>query len=223
MERVTLTANPRSVVRKKLKLLRRQSITPVHVYGPGVPSRSLQAGSQTLTKVLAQAGTNIPISLQIEGEASPVTVFVREIQSHPISEEVLHVDFYQVDVTQKMEVEVPIMVEGEAPAVRVLGGSLIQLMHTITVECLPLDVPEAIRVNVSSLDDFEKAIHVADLNLGAAVTVKADPEEVIAKVSAPRAEEVVPVAAATAEVEVVRVEKKEKEGEEETEGEEEKG
>lgn len=185
-----LAVQPRAVLGKKTKGLRRQGITPLHLYGPGVPSQALQAPSATLRKVLLRVGKSRPVSLQIEGGATTQLAFVREVQFHPLTTEVLHADFYRVDITRKMQAEVPVRLVGEAPAVRSLGGILGQVLHAVTVECLPLEVPEEFRMDISSLDTFDKALRVADLKAPPGVEILDDPEQVVVHVSPPRMEEV---------------------------------
>ncbi|MCS7206780.1 MAG: 50S ribosomal protein L25 [Dehalococcoidia bacterium] len=213
---LTLQTQPRQVLGKKVKRLRQEGWTPLHLYGPGVASRPLQARTGEVRKALVQVGRSKPLFVSIQGEEGTHLAFVREIQFHPLTEEVLHVDLYRVDVTQRVEAEVPLVVEGQAPAVTSLGGTLIIPHHTLTVEGLPLEIPEALRVNIASLDSFDKVVRVKDLSLPAGVVVKADPEDVIVLVAPPRVEavEAPPGAApAPAEVEVVRPERKAKEEE----------
>ncbi|MFN3974898.1 MAG: 50S ribosomal protein L25 [Dehalococcoidia bacterium] len=215
---VTLQTRPRQVLGKKVKRLRRGGWTPLHLYGPGISPRALQAPTSDLRKVLVQVGRSKPLSVLVEGENQPHLAFVREIHFHPLTEEVLHVDLYRVDVSRRVEAEVPLAVVGEAPAVASLGGTLIIPHHTLPVEALPLEIPEALRVDISALDTFDKVIRVRDLSLPPGVEVKADPDDVIVLVSPPRveAEAVAPAPApAPAEVEVVRPERKPKEEEEE--------
>ncbi|MBI2164848.1 MAG: 50S ribosomal protein L25 [Chloroflexi bacterium] len=217
METVALKLKPRTVLGKKVKTLRRSGITPLHLYGAGIEPRALQAEARTLRKTLQQVGRNIPVHIEVEGEKGSQIAFVREVQLDPITLDVQHVDLYLVDVSRRMEVEVPIEIEGEAPAARVQGGTLVQYLHTLRIECLPLEVPESIRVDVTGLDSFDKLIRVAELSLGPDVSVLTDPEEVVVRVLPPRLEEAPPVEAAAApqEVEVVKpVRKAEEEGKE---------
>ena len=204
-ESLTLQLESRSVVGKKVKQLRRQGMTPVHLYGRATEPLSLQGDSAVVRRVIVQAGKTVPVTVSIMGERNSRFVFVREVQRHPLSESLLHVDLYQVPMTEVMQAEVPIYLVGEAPAVRLLNGVLIQALHAIPVECLPLDVPQNVELDISGLDDFEKALHVSDIHLGEKVTILTDPEEVIARVNAPRVveEEVpaVPVAEKALEVE----------------------
>ncbi|MCZ6789164.1 MAG: 50S ribosomal protein L25 [Chloroflexi bacterium] len=183
---LTLELEPRTVVGKKVRQLRRQGITPVHLYGMGIEPLSVQAESAAVQRLAVQAGGNIPISVTVKGHQKPYFAFIREVQRHPLTEAILHVDFYQVTMTEVMQTEVPIYLTGEAPGVRMLNGVLFQALHSFRVECLPLDVPQYVELDIAQLDDFEKALHISDISVGDKVTVLNDPDDVIARVNAPR-------------------------------------
>ncbi len=193
---LTLELEPRTVIGKQVRQLRRQGITPTHLYGMGMEPLNLQAESAAVQRIVVQAGGNIPVSVTVKGHQKPYFAFIREVQRHPLTESILHVDFYQVTMTEVMQAEVPVYLVGEAPAVRMLSGVLFQALHSFRVECLPLDVPQYVELDISELDDFEKALHISDISVGDKVTILNDPEEVIARVNAPRVavEEEVPVA-----------------------------
>ena len=188
MDVVTLKLSPRSVTGKEVKRLRKSGQVPVHLYGRGIESQSLQAEAQVLRRVLPQVGTNIPLSLELDGAEGENICFVREIQRHPVTEEVLHVDFLRVDVSRAIQAEVPVALTGSAPAVRELGGTLLQPLLSLLVEALPMDIPASLEVDVSGLDDFDKGIFVRDVALGPAVTLITDSDEMVARVSPPRLE-----------------------------------
>ena len=173
---------------KKVKQLRRQDIVPVHVYGRDQAPSTLQAEGQVLRRILPQVGTNVPLSLEVEGEESDNICFVREVQRHPVTEDILHVDFLRVDVALAVRAEVPVILTGNPPAVRDLGGTLLQQVQTILVESLPMNVPLSIEMDVSELDDFEKAVYVREVTVASGVTIITDSDELIARVSPPRIE-----------------------------------
>lgn len=211
MDTISLDVGPRDVLGKKVKALRRTGMTPLHLYGKGIPSRALQADSSTVTKIVNQVGHNIPLYLKLEGSQEQNLVFVREVHHHPITNRVLHVDFYRVDVTQRIIGEVPITLLGEAPAVRIHGGVLLQTLHQLSVECLPMEMPERIEIDISGLKELEQGIRVSDFTPGPGITVLSDSEELIVRVSAPRVEEEVEKPAAAVPTE----ETEEEEGTEE--------
>ena len=183
-EVATLPVQPRTVLGKKVNKLRRAGLTPVHMYGSGGEPQALQVDTQVLRRVLTHAGHNRPIEVVTEGSAVRSLTFVREIQFHPLTLEVLHVDLFRVDADITTTVDVPLELEGDSPAVR-LGGSLIQNLHTVQVEARPLDVPGSIIVDVSVLNDFDKSIRVSDLTVPDGVTVLTDGEQMVAHVAAP--------------------------------------
>ena len=188
MDVLTLKLDPRTVTGKKVKQLRQTGYVPVHLYGAGVEPSFHQVEDKILGRILPQVGTNVPLSIEIEGGETENVCFVREVQRHPVSEDLLHVDFLRVDVSQSIQSEVPVVLTGTAPAVPFMGGTLLQPLQAILVESLPMNVPASFEVDVSELDDFEKAVYVRDITIGTRVTLLTDPEELIARVSAPRVE-----------------------------------
>lgn len=181
---IVLEAQFRELLGKKTRRLRRQGVIPVHLYGRGVDSMSLQAEAATLQKAMAQAGPITPISVRVSGQEHMVVV--RQVQRHPATGRLLHVDFLQVSVTEKMRTEVPIHLVGTAPAIRLQSGVLSQAIHTVLVEALPLEMPRELEADVSGLDDFEKVVRVGDIRVGPGITVLTDPEAVVARVGRPR-------------------------------------
>ena len=188
MDVVSLKLSPRTVTGKKVKVLRRKGIVPVHIYGRGGDPLALQADATVLRRILPRVGANIPLSVEIDDQKGQNICFVREVQRHPVTEDVLHVDFLRVDVSQTIRAEVPIILLGNAPAVRELSGTLLQPLQSILVEALPMNIPASIEIDVSGLDDFEKGIYVRDVSVAANVSVVTDPDELIARVSPPRVE-----------------------------------
>ena len=179
---------PRTVTGKKVKTLRKQGMVPVHLYGNRLDSGAFQVETLVLQKLLRQVGTNIPLSIKVKGKRGQDICFVREVQRHPVTEDLLHVDFMRVDVSQTVRAEVPIVFEGTAPAVRLMGGTLLGSIQSILVESLPMNVPASIQIDVSDLDDFEKSIHVSDISVDPEVTVLTSLDDLIARVSPPRVE-----------------------------------
>ena len=189
MDNLTLELSPRDVVGKKVKRLRRQGLVPVHFYGAGTEPLSMQVEGAVLRRVLLRAGTNVPITIDIADGGGENICFVREVQRHPVTEDILHVDFLRVDVSQTITADVPIVLEGVSPAVTDLGGTLLQILDAVQVEALPMRIPGSFTVDVSILDDFDKTIRVESLALSADATVLADPGQMIATVVRPRIEE----------------------------------
>lgn len=214
MDELILTAARRDVLGKKNRFLRRQGITPAHIFGHGIESQSLQCDTVELKNILAHAGTTRLLSLKIDGEKQPKSVFVREIQRDPLGKQLFHVDFYQVTKGEKMAVDVPIVLAGEAPAMRAKGRMLSYSITSLSIECLPENVPPQIEVDISILEELDQAIYVKDIVLDPEITVHADPEQMVVKIS----EAVMKIEEEEVEVEEEEAEVAEGEAEEGAEG-----
>jgi len=202
MEKIELTAHKRDLRGKKVRFLRRQGITPVNLYGQGIESHALQIETPALKKALAQAGRTSLISLKIGSAKRQNMAIVRAIQRDPVKGDLVHVDFYQVRMDQKLKVEVPLVLVGKAPAVKEQGGILVHELSTLEVECLPANMPHSIELDISGLVQLDQALHVKDLRIPEGVTVLTDPEKVVAKIARARIEVVEAAAPAEAEAEV---------------------
>ena len=189
METLSLNLSPRTVTGKKVRMLRRAGVVPVHFYGEGTESLAMQAEAGVLRRLLPQVGMNIPISVKMEDQDGENICFVREVQRHPVTEALLHVDFLRVDISQTMTADVPIILEGTAPGVENLGGVLIQMMQALPIESLPMNIPRLFTLDVSGLETFENALRVSDVQVGPGVSIVAEPDEMIARVLPPRLEE----------------------------------
>ncbi|MCH7605098.1 50S ribosomal protein L25 [Patescibacteria group bacterium] len=200
--------------RKKVEALRKKGFIPSVLYGPKIESSSLQVISKEFEKIYKEAGESTLINLETEGKEVPVLIY--EVQRDPLSGETLHVDFYQPDLTKEVEVEIPLVFEGEAPAVAELGGTLIHTIQEVEVRALPQNLPHEIKINVESLNTFEDRILIKDLLETKDVEVLQDPEDVVAQVVP--AEDVEKELEAPLEEDVEGVKKVEREEKEEEEG-----
>ena len=183
MEELTLSVDKREVLGKKTRFLRRQGITPVHVFGHGIESLSLQCGTAELKQIIAYAGETRLIKLQIEGEKESKNVFIKEVQRDPFGKELFHVDFYQVKMGEKMQVAVPIVLVGESPALKGKGRMMSHGITELSIECTPDKVPPQIEVDITILEELEQSIHVKDIVIDPDIVVHDDPEQLIAKIS----------------------------------------
>ncbi len=212
-EEIRLTVQPRAVIGKQVKALRRQGLIPVALYGGHIQPASLQAEERALRLVLAQAERNRLIRLDLGDGGAPRVVVMREVQREPISGRLLHVDLQEISMTEKMTIEVPIVLRGTAPAVTRGEGLLIHGIEQISIRVLPTDLIPEIEVDVTGLNEVNQAIHVADLKLGDKIEILTPADEMLAKIIAVK-EEVITTeapAAVPAEVEVVGKGKKEAE------------
>ena len=188
---LTLTLEPRTLLGKKVKSLRKAGIIPVHLYGQGIDSQALQCEGKTLYRILAQSGMNTPISLTIPGQKGQKLTFVREIQWDPLRGDMLHVDFLHVDVANEITASIPIVLTGDSPAVRVIASAtVVQLLRELEVRALPLDIPGEIAVNLELIQELGDVIRVADAPIPDNVIPITDPDELIARLEIPREEEV---------------------------------
>jgi len=184
MEQIELMATTREALGKKVRFLRRQGITPVHLFGHGIESVALQCDAAQLQHVLAQAGRTRLISLRLDKAKKPRNVVIRETQRDPLTGKLLHVDFYQVKMAEKMKVEVPIILVGEAPALRSKGSMLMQELNSLAIECLPSEIPTSVELDIGCLMEAEQAIRVRDIVMGEGISVSDDPERIVVKIGA---------------------------------------
>ena len=189
MKQTELLATTRETLGKKVRFLRRQGITPVHLFGHNVESVALQCDTAQLKRVLAQTGRTRLISLKVDKAKRPRNVVIREVQREPLTSELLHVDFYQVSMAEKIRVEVPIVSIGEAPALKLKENFLIQELNSLSVECLPGEIPNRVDMDLTSLTEVGQAIHVRDITLDKGGTVLNNPEQLVVKISARHIEE----------------------------------
>lgn len=182
----TYPAEPRSVLGKAVSRLRRQGVLPANVYGRGLESTAVQLPSREARTLLHEHGVNTLIQLQVAGEPRPRSVVVRSVQRHPVSHELQHLDFYQVDLQRPIQGAVSITVIGEAPAVHMYRGVLLHGAESVQVEALPAEMPTHIEVSVDSLTELDTQVTVADLQLPAGVTVLSPPDLILARVARPR-------------------------------------
>jgi large subunit ribosomal protein L25 len=183
MDKIELTVTNREILGKKVKHLRRQGITPVHLFGHGIESLALQCDTGELERVLGQAGQTRLISLKLDKEKKPRSVVVREFDRDWRKGQLVHVDFYQVKMEEKIKLEVPVALVGEAPALKSKTYMLEHELGTLTVECLPAKIPASLEVDISSLTEPEQTIRVKDVILDKDITVLNDPDLVVAKIS----------------------------------------
>jgi len=177
---------------------------PAVLYGPKEPAMPVALNESDFIHVWNEAGESAVIELTGLGE--PKEALIHEIDRDPVSGKIRHADFYVIEKGKKIEVEIPLVFTGEAPAVKELGGTLVKVMHEIEIEVMPKDLPQEIAVDVSNLVDFDTQIHVSDIAVPSDVTVLTDPHEVVALVSEVKEEEEEPTEAP--DLESIEVEKK---------------
>ncbi|MFH0947856.1 MAG: 50S ribosomal protein L25 [Elusimicrobiota bacterium] len=218
MEKFTLDSEARELVSKgEMKKLRASGKIPAILYGD-MASMSLTVDAAKFGTLLKRAGHNVIISLNIPDKTSK-TVLIKDIQKNIITRAISHIDFYQISMKKKIEISIPVVLEGSAPGVLRSGGVLSHIVRELKVKCLPLDIPEKIIVDISNLE-IGNVVLVKDLVLSKDVEVLIAPDQIIVNIASPTIlEEVTPsavVGEAAAEPEVISKGKKElsEEGEE---------
>ena len=182
MEPIELQVTTREMFGKKVRFLRRQGIIPIHLFGHNVESVALQCDAAQLQRVLGQTGKTRLINLKLDKAKKPRNVIVREVQRDLRTGGLLHVDFYQLIMAEKIKMDVPIVLAGEAPALKSRENTLSQELSSLTIECLPSQIPANVRVDLSPLTEAGQAIRVTDLVLDEKVTILNDPEALVVRV-----------------------------------------
>jgi len=224
MEQINLTAQIREEKGKTgIKHIRRDSWVPAVMYKGGEKNVLLQLKKGDLLKILhTSLGGNVIISLKISAalaagkktrDQDVNTVIIKEIQEDHLKNEILHVDFQQISLTEQITVNVPIAIVGESIGVKQEGGVLEHLLWEVGVECLPTDIPEKIEVDIGSLG-IGQSIYIKDLKVPEGVKVLSAPEQIVLMVSQPKEEKVEEkVEKEVAEPEVIKQKKPEAEEE----------
>ncbi len=215
MEQIELQVSSRKLLGKRVRHLRKQGFLPANLFGHGITSTALQVETKAFQTAFSKAGTNTLVALKVDGAKETSMALIRGVQRNAVSRNLLHVDFYKVSMTEKIRLSVPLAYVGEAPGVVTHGGILLHNLEKVEIECLPGDLIHSIPVDISGLAEIGSALYIKDLKVDQAITIQADPEELVVKIQPPAKEEVVveEAAPAAAEVEVV-TKKKEKEEEE---------
>lgn len=182
---LTLSAKIRKIEGKKVQTLRDKGILPVVLYGPKIKNENLEVVLKDFEKILSEAGESTLISLETEGKKEKNMVLIHEIKFDPMTGKPTHADFYQPILTEEIEVKIPLILEGDAPAVKSLGGTLVKYFSEIEVKALPQHLPKEIKVNVNGLETFEDKVLIKDLKLPEGVKILKNPEEIIARVAQP--------------------------------------
>ena len=189
-----LNASKREVTGKATRRLRHQGRLPGVVYGQRAAAISIELDMHEFERVYARSGRTQLVDLVID-TGRPHKVLVKEVQVSPRRNTFLHVDFHQVSLRERMQVDVPVHVTGEAEPVRAGEADVLQVVQSVRVECVPTKIPESIEIDVSVLTEVDAAVRVSDLHLPEGVTAVTDADDVVVKLAARRAVEEEPVAA----------------------------
>lgn len=190
-EQATLTAERRTVLGKHVKQLRRQGWVPGVMYGHGFEAIPLQFENRSLSKLLSHVSGSQLVSVQVTDRKEPEMALVRDVQRDPIRGDVLHVDFYRVEMTERLTAEIPLTLVGESPVIQQHEGILLQGISAIEVECLPGDLVDEVAVDLSDLEEIGQGVYVRDLAIPSGIEVLTDTDEMIVRIVALAEEEVI--------------------------------
>lgn len=182
MKRYIIHATVRTLLGRKVKKLRAQGQIPATVYGKSIKSISLSVSAEELGNVSRLAGETGLIELTIDKEVHHV--LIHAMQVHPVTDEVLHVEFHEVSLKEKVHANVPLTLVGESPAVAGKIGVILTIVDSLEVVALPTDLPDHIDVDVSGLTDVNQEVRVSDLTLPSGVTTDVDNTQTVVKVGA---------------------------------------
>lgn len=218
MEELKLKASVREETRKQNNKLRDNDLIPAVIYGRGITNKQLKVDRNQFLKIYDEAKESALIDLAINN-SEPVKVLIQDVQWEEVTDKLMHVDFYQVKMDEKISAEINLVFVGVSQPVKELGGTLVKNKDRVEVKCFPNDLIKQIEVDISSLQTFDDLIHAKDLNIPEKLELLLDPKEVIAQVIPPRTEEELKALEEEVKEDVDQVETveegEEKEGEEE--------
>jgi large subunit ribosomal protein L25 len=183
---IPLNAKIRKEKGKKTRVLKDSGRIPAVLYGHKVENVLLDVDYKEFQRAYKEAGESSLIELNIEGIKERKAVLVHDLQRDPLTENFVHIDFFQTSLTEQVEVAVPLVFEGVSPAVKDLGGTLVKNISELDVKALAQNLPHEIRVNIENLKTFEDHILVKDLSLPENVRAMAKPDEIVASVLEPQ-------------------------------------
>lgn len=189
-EMLSIELLPREVTGKKVKVLRRGGVIPGVIYGHGAKLQPVQVEERILSRFLLGISASSLFQAQVTGEEAARPVIVREVQRDPITQRPTHFDLLEVSLTETLRADVPVVLVGQSPAAEEGEGVVIQGVTTIEVECLPMVLPEHFEVDISTLAHLDDMITIGDLVAPEGVEILSDPEQMVVRVIAERAEEV---------------------------------
>jgi len=183
---ISLQAKLRTELGKETQTMKAQGIIPGVVYGPGVKNATISVDEKEFKKVFRKAGESSLVELSVEGEKEKRPVLIHEMQIDPLTDAVIHIDFFQASLKEEVEVAIPLVFEGVALAEKDLGGTLNKNFLEIEVKALPQNLPHEIKVDISRLNTFQDHILVKDLVVPKDVVILKNPEEIVASVLEPQ-------------------------------------
>ena len=180
MDTLELAVDVREALGKKARFLRREGLTPANIYGRNLDSVALQLQSADLIDALTQGGRNAVLAVKVKGEKAPRPAVIRNVQRHPVTDSIVHVDFLQVDITRAITSDVPVVLVGESPLPKT-STVISQTLGSIQVSGLPMDIPSSVEADISVLVEVDQSILVSDLRLPASLEVITDADQMVVR------------------------------------------
>lgn len=188
-DKIKLQVAKRKITGRKVRQLRQQGILPANIYGKDIKSLAVQLPTKDFKAAYTQVGETNILEVTVDKDTKSRPVLIHNVHFHPVTDDFLHADFYQVDLTKKVTVNIPIELKGEAPAVS-KGGVLFQLLNETEVEALPTDLPDKFAIDISKLEEIGQGISLKDIKLPPKVKFLTDNlNELIVKIEEPAKEE----------------------------------
>jgi len=182
MSKYSLTAEPRNIVGKKVKSIRAGGGIPATIYGKETKPNTITVETKTFLSLYKEAGETGLIDLTVDGKNHPV--LIHNVQTHPLTKEILNIEFHEVNLKEKVHAEIPVECVGEPVAIKEKLGILLTLISHVEVEALPTNLPEKLTVDISHLANVDEQVTVADLSVPKEVTMVTDATIIIAKIGA---------------------------------------
>ena len=189
-EKIIFKATSRSTLGKANRSLRKDGLVPANIYGPNFSSLAVSVNLFEFEKIYKKAGETTVIYLEIDGKSYPT--LISDLQFHPVTDKILHVDFRKVNLKQKIEAQVPIEFTGEPELVKSKAGIMLKQMEELTVSALPNEIPSSIEVDTTKLTEFGSVIKVSDLPKSETYEITEDEDAIIASLSEHKEEEITP-------------------------------
>lgn len=202
MDSISLTARPRSETGRHVQAVRRDGAVPAVLYGHKVTPQALAIDAKEMERTWQHAGRTHLVDVHVEGQKGARKALIKDLQFHPRSGRMLHVDLFAVNLREKITSDVPVIVVGESPAVQQRLGQVQQVVSSVRVEALPSELPPQLTVDISGLTEVDQAVTLGEIELPKGVAlVHADPSETVVKIAQVRVREEEPSAEAEAAAE----------------------
>ncbi len=182
---ISLSAKIRKEMGRNTRVLKNSGRIPAVVYGHKIKNVLVDVDYKDFQRVLRESGESSLLELDVEGDKEKRLVLVHDLQRDAVTDEFIHIDFFETSATEEVEVDVPLIFEGNSLAVKDLGGTLVKNISELSVKALPQNLPHEIKVSIDSLNTFEDHILVRDLVLPKDVKISEKPDEIVVSVTAP--------------------------------------